>query len=584
MKFNVTTVALITLSGLNAVAQDVPRADVFLGYSFLRANSAQTIPAFTANGGLFNFGLNFNNHIALEAEFGGYHNGNISGKQLDTTSYSYLFGPRFSLGRSRTVDPYIHVLFGVNRAATSISASSVLIPTPLPTTTTDGRYAASQANFAMAAGGGLDVKLSRHVLLRPIQLDYYLTRFETPSILDPTGGTSNRNQHDLRFAAGLAFSFGGERPVPPAPPPPPKMKNCPGGTSIPIDAACPKLTMALRIGISPDSVCPGDTAQVTVSGNLPDNAITKWTLAGETISQSRSFQFGATGRQPGPYKIELTASGDGFEDGSATATATVRPYGPPSGTLTVTPAEIYLGQKADLVTNFTAGQCGGPLAGPSFTAAEGSIQGRQFDSTGVRFDPPGATEQRRTITITAKVSDPKGTGSAEGSVVVKQRAALGPQRLPDLVFAEGNDRVNNCGKRVLLEDLKNLFTADAGGMVVFVGHVAQSELKSVGLDLTRAMNAAAVISGGTGVCTKFPASQILVKGVGATDDGVDYQPYFCAASATPEKPGQAVPQSEQAKYRRVEVWFVPSNGVLPAMAGDAKTAQMLGVSTLGCPR
>jgi Outer membrane protein beta-barrel domain len=584
MKLAVSSVALMSLFVLEAVAQDVPKADIFLGYSFLRANSAQTIPAFTANGGLANFGFNFTNHIALEGEIGGYHNGNISGKQLDTTSYSYLLGPRFSLGRSRTVDPYIHVLFGVNRAATSIAASSVLIPTPLPTST-NGRYEASQANFAMAAGGGLDVKLSRHVLLRPIQLDYYLTRFETPSILDPTGGTSNRNQHDLRFAAGLMFSFGGERPVPPPPPPaPPKMKNCPGGTSIPVAEECPKLTMALRIGVSPDSVCPGDTAQVTVSGNLPDNAVTKWTLAGETISQSRSFQFGATGRQPGSYKIELTASGEGFEDGSATATATVRPYGPPSGTLTVSPSEIFVGQKADLGANFTAGQCGGPLAGPVFTAAEGSIQGRQFDSTGIRFDPPGATEQRRTITITAKVSDPKGTGSAEGSVVVKQRAALGPQRLADLVFAEGNDRVNNCGKRVLLEDLKNLFTADAGGMVVFVGHVAQSELKSVGLDLTRAMNAAAVISGGTGVCTKFPATQILVKGVGATDTGVDFQPYFCAASATAEKPGQAIQQNEQAKYRRVEVWFVPSNGVLPAMAGDAKTAQMLGVGTLGCPK
>src|SRR5215472_5819341 len=115
-----------------AAAQEYPKVDIFFGYSFLRVNSDGRIPAFLANGGLFNFGYNFTNHIAFEAEFGGYHNGNIHDYHFDTTSYSYLFGPRFSLGRNRTVDPYFHVLFGVNRATTSIAASSAVIPSPLP--------------------------------------------------------------------------------------------------------------------------------------------------------------------------------------------------------------------------------------------------------------------------------------------------------------------------------------------------------------------------------------------------------------------------------------------------------------------
>src|SRR5260370_25694362 len=150
MKLKATMIAVIALFGLTAIAQDVPKADVFFGYSFLRANQAQSIPAFTANGGLFNAAWNFTNHIAFEAEFAGYHNGNVNNKQVDTTSYSYLFGPRVSLGRSRTVDPYVHVLFGVNRAAPSIGANSVRIPTPLAgaTPSSNGRYEASQANFA----------------------------------------------------------------------------------------------------------------------------------------------------------------------------------------------------------------------------------------------------------------------------------------------------------------------------------------------------------------------------------------------------------------------------------------------------
>ena len=125
---------LITLSSLFALgmfAQDVPKADLFVGYSFLRANSAQTIPAFTANGGISTFGWNFGDHFAMEAELGGYHNGNINNKHIDTTTFSYLFGPRIAYGRSKTFDPYFHILWGGQHLTTSIAQSSVLVVNPL---------------------------------------------------------------------------------------------------------------------------------------------------------------------------------------------------------------------------------------------------------------------------------------------------------------------------------------------------------------------------------------------------------------------------------------------------------------------
>jgi hypothetical protein len=102
------------------------------------------------------------------------------------------------------------------------------------------------------------------------------------------------------------------------------------------------------------------------------------------------------------------------------------------------------------------------------------------------------------------------------------------------------------------------------------------------------MNAAAVISAGKGICSSFPASQILVSNAGATDNGVEPQPHFCGTSTTPktnELGGQSVRESDaQAKYRRVEVWFVPTNGVMPASAKDTKEASALAVSSLGCPK
>jgi len=137
----------------------------------------------------------------------------------------------------------------------------------------------------------------------------------------------------------------------------------------------------------------------------------------------------------------------------------------------------------------------------------------------------------------------------------------------------------------LLEELRNLENSDPTGRVVLVGHIAEGEA-SKDLDLKRALNAAAVISAGREVCTAFPASQIYVKTAGASDNGVAFQPNFCGGStATTERAGQTVAAGDDAaKYRRTEVWFVPTGGALPTSGADAKDAATLGVSRLGCPR
>jgi len=215
MKKILCLITLGGLFGLSVYAQEGPNADLFFGYSFLRYNSAQTIPAFTANGGLGTFAWNFSDHIGVEAELGGYHNGNIHDYQLDTTTFSYLFGPRISYGRSKRIDPYIHALFGGQNLSTSISSKSILVVNPPIYTgsTPPARYSVATNAFAMAVGGGLDIKLSKVLTLRPAQIDYYLTRFEAPDFTLPPGTTSPtaRNQNNFRYAAGIAFNFGGAR-------------------------------------------------------------------------------------------------------------------------------------------------------------------------------------------------------------------------------------------------------------------------------------------------------------------------------------------------------------------------------------
>jgi hypothetical protein len=134
-----------------------------------------------------------------------------------------------------------------------------------------------------------------------------------------------------------------------------------------------------------------------------------------------------------------------------------------------------------------------------------------------------------------------------------------------------------------LEELKAMLEADPDGKVVLVGHTSPGDGNRPGLDQQRALNAAAVISAGQGICYGFSAAKVLVGAVGTTDNGTDFQSRFCAG--TQETPTSTVSETDSdAKFRRVEVWFVPANAVLPRSVTDSKDAASLSVSTLGCPR
>jgi hypothetical protein len=431
----------------------------------------------------------------------------------------------------------------------------------------------------MSAGGGLDIKMSRVVSFRPIGVDYFLTRLQN------LRSANDNNQHDIRYTAGLNFTFGGEKPAPPLPPPPPK--TCWNGTSVAADQACPNREMGLRLGTSQTGgVCAGETVTLTPSGELPETGTFAWSVNGQPTSQGRSFEFGTTGRDPGAYQIGLAATAPDYNNAAADVTVTVLPYRAPSGALDVSPAEIWAGERATVSPRFAPGQCGGPLRGPELSASEGTISGSEFDSSTVEFDPSDNSEQRKIVTLQARMADQKGVTAAEAKVVVKKKPVLTATRLPDIVFPANSARVNNCGKRVLLEELKSLIDRDPTGKVVFVGHVTEKEKSDI--DRQRAMNAAAVISAGQGICASFPVSQILVSGAGAADNGVELQPHFCGTSATPktaELSGQMVKESDtNAKLRRVEVWFVPTGGNAPASVKESQEASALPVSSIGCPK
>src|SRR5437762_2516445 len=141
MKNGITVIAGVLLVSLAASAQDTPKMETFLGFTYLRANSASNVPAFSANGGGGQFAYNFNKWLGGVADMGAVHNGNIGG---------------------------------------------------------------SQTSFAMTTGGGLDIKLTKHMTLRPIGLDYYMTRLQN------LRSQSDNNQHNLRYTTGINFTFGAQ--------------------------------------------------------------------------------------------------------------------------------------------------------------------------------------------------------------------------------------------------------------------------------------------------------------------------------------------------------------------------------------
>ena len=167
------------LSGCGAAADDVPKAEIFGGYSLLRADIHGM--KFNTNGWNAAVTGNLNRYFGVTADMGGQY-GTVaeSGVSMTVHGHSFLFGPTVSY-RTNKLKPFAHVLFGVSHGSfVNIGPATI-----------------SENSFALDAGGGLDIKVARHVSIRPVQLDWRSTSF------------FNSAQDNLRYAAGIVLNFGG---------------------------------------------------------------------------------------------------------------------------------------------------------------------------------------------------------------------------------------------------------------------------------------------------------------------------------------------------------------------------------------
>ncbi|MBI2683595.1 MAG: hypothetical protein HYX26_10365 [Acidobacteriales bacterium] len=180
MKRLIAVVFTFAVLACASFAQDVPKSEIFAGYSYLRANPGGGVGGQNFNGFDTSAAFNVNRYFGLEGDFNGSFGRDLGGTGLNSDLYTYEFGPRFTLRRDR-FNVFTHALFGgahVNNRLAGISTSDNA--------------------FAMTFGGGLDLNLAKHFAWRLAQTDYQFTRF---------GGDS---QNHFRYSTGILFRFGGK--------------------------------------------------------------------------------------------------------------------------------------------------------------------------------------------------------------------------------------------------------------------------------------------------------------------------------------------------------------------------------------
>jgi len=379
--------------------------------------------------------------------------------------------------------------------------------------------------------------------------------------------TDNPNVlNGFQSTAGVSFIWGSP-PVEKVPPPPPPEE--------------PPHTLDISEIRGVNAVCPGDPALgLTVSSSQGPTSYPvtyQWTVDGVSQgSNSNTFQY--TPGTPGDHRITVTVRDtSGYSkpaaDASRNTTVHVRTYAQPTVTANADKTTLDAGanEVVNLTARGTASECGGMLS-YSWGASEGTVTGGaqgRFDSSTVSFDRVNRDRlQTKSVTLTATVRDEKnGTASAPVTLQVQ----LGPEarRFDDIVFASGSSRVNNCGKRILLDEVYPVLANNTNYDLVLVGHIDAREARTARgrqLDRARTLSAAGVMVTGSGTTTRLEQSRIKTDWVG-TDQSSEARPGFCGTSTrarTQERSGQAVSETDQAaRNRRVEVWLVPRGLPMP---------------------
>jgi len=189
MRTLVVVGVLFCVAGV-AVAQDLPKAEIFTGYSY--GNFSILSDRSSLNGWNASATVNFYRWFGLTTDFGGLYGGSATETQpppvsitetLNQKFHTFLFGPQVAYHRGR-VSVFAHFLVG----ETLVSEHLVNLCTGVTCLAT---FNSRSSSGTALPGGGLDYAFGRNLAWR-VQADYL-----------PLGVTN-----DVRVSTGLVFRIG----------------------------------------------------------------------------------------------------------------------------------------------------------------------------------------------------------------------------------------------------------------------------------------------------------------------------------------------------------------------------------------
>jgi outer membrane protein OmpA-like peptidoglycan-associated protein len=355
----------------------VPRYEITGMFDYVNFNPGGGFASFNNYGGSGAFTWNATRWLGLTEELGGLsYNRIVNGTSLHGGITTFLVGPRVNFRRFDYFVPFVELMVGPGHAGPEMTGNN------------------SQTAFALVAGGGVDIALTRNIAWRFAEIDYLSTSFYGNSLA--AGGREN----SLRLGTGIVLRFGLPHEAPPAP------------VNHPPVAACSASPTSLFAG-------SGDTVAVHVNASDPDNdpLTYSYTATGGAVDGSGpDARWNSTGVTPGNYTVTVQVN-DG-KGGTASCATDIkveeRPNRPPTATLSVERSPILPGEHTGITCTGTDPD-GDPLT-YSYTASGGQVTGTgqnvSFDATGLQ---PG------TYTVKCTVSDGRGgTADASGNVEVKE--------------------------------------------------------------------------------------------------------------------------------------------------------------------
>jgi opacity protein-like surface antigen len=118
---------------------------------------------------------NFHKYVGVKGNFSGHFNSEtfVDGAQTEDSRvrlYNFLAGIQIKDNRKqgRAVKPFAHALFGAAR----VNLQSIHSTPPAPAPFNSFTVSDSQTSFAMKLGGGLDIRASKHLDVRVVEMNY----------------------------------------------------------------------------------------------------------------------------------------------------------------------------------------------------------------------------------------------------------------------------------------------------------------------------------------------------------------------------------------------------------------------------